>query len=394
MARVDIKSTGTILSTGELQLANGVAMSATLTAVTDQSNTASPLRLSTTGVQTTSKLQITTADTNYIDAEDNSGNNRFTVGRDPSSQLVTVDFASLPTALTTPVGAIRTGTDGVNLANVQTFLENGNIGFGTDTPGSKIDVHSTANTVAQFNRTGTGNSQIQHLMTGTARWTTGYTSAAGNYSIYDNVNSLFRTNLSNTGKLTIGNGDTALTGQLNVKGSGSTSATQSLLIQNSSGTEAFRVNDDSSFACNTGSTYNLSYSPAANGSLISSGTYPSFTLLSSGTRRVRLESGGPQGTFGLYLNGTQQIYFDASASGSGGDVNYINSAVKIGANSAPDASSILELTSTSKGLLFPRMTTAQKNAIATPAAGLMVYDTTLNKLCVRTAAAWETITSI
>jgi hypothetical protein len=40
------------------------------------------------------------------------------------------------------------------------------------------------------------------------------------------------------------------------------------------------------------------------------------------------------------------------------------------------------------------MTTAEKNAIATPAAGLMVYDTTLNKLCVRTATAWETITSI
>jgi len=40
------------------------------------------------------------------------------------------------------------------------------------------------------------------------------------------------------------------------------------------------------------------------------------------------------------------------------------------------------------------MTTTQINAIGTPAAGLIVYDTTLNKLCVRTAAAWETITSV
>jgi|GWRWMinimDraft_6_1066014.scaffolds.fasta_scaffold02460_3 hypothetical protein len=57
-------------------------------------------------------------------------------------------------------------------------------------------------------------------------------------------------------------------------------------------------------------------------------------------------------------------------------------------------SAVLELQSTTRGFLPPRMTTTQKNAIATPAAGLVVYDTTLAKLCVRTASAWETITSI
>ncbi len=59
-----------------------------------------------------------------------------------------------------------------------------------------------------------------------------------------------------------------------------------------------------------------------------------------------------------------------------------------------NASAILQSDSVTKGFLPPRMTTAQKNAIATPAAGLVVYDTTLNKLCVRGASAWETITSI
>ena len=59
----------------------------------------------------------------------------------------------------------------------------------------------------------------------------------------------------------------------------------------------------------------------------------------------------------------------------------------------PNVSSLLDITSTTKGFLPPRMTTTQKNAIATPAAGLMVYDTTLNKLCVYTTA-WETITSL
>jgi len=67
--------------------------------------------------------------------------------------------------------------------------------------------------------------------------------------------------------------------------------------------------------------------------------------------------------------------------------------VGIGTN-APAASSKLDITSTTQGVLFPRMTTTQKNAIASPSTGLVVFDTTLNKLCVRGASAWETITSI
>jgi hypothetical protein len=54
----------------------------------------------------------------------------------------------------------------------------------------------------------------------------------------------------------------------------------------------------------------------------------------------------------------------------------------------------VEINSTTQGVLFPRMTTTQKNAIVSPASGLVIYDTTLNKLCVRGASAWETITSI
>jgi hypothetical protein len=57
------------------------------------------------------------------------------------------------------------------------------------------------------------------------------------------------------------------------------------------------------------------------------------------------------------------------------------------------ASALFQLSSTTKGFLPPRMTTTQKNAISSPAAGLVVYDTTLAKLCVYTTA-WETITSI
>jgi hypothetical protein len=73
----------------------------------------------------------------------------------------------------------------------------------------------------------------------------------------------------------------------------------------------------------------------------------------------------------------------------------INSAGNVGiGTTSPNASAILDAQSTTKGVRMPNMTTTQKNAIATPAAGLMVFDTTLAKLCVYSGAAWETITSI
>jgi len=73
----------------------------------------------------------------------------------------------------------------------------------------------------------------------------------------------------------------------------------------------------------------------------------------------------------------------------------INSSGNVGiGTTSPSASAILDAQSTTKGVRFPNMTTAQKNAIAAPAAGLVVFDTTLAKLCVYSGAAWQTITSI
>lgn len=62
--------------------------------------------------------------------------------------------------------------------------------------------------------------------------------------------------------------------------------------------------------------------------------------------------------------------------------------------SGPDASALVDLVSTTLGLGIMVMTTTQKNAISSPREGLLVYDTTLHKLAVRAAAAWETVTSV
>jgi hypothetical protein len=66
----------------------------------------------------------------------------------------------------------------------------------------------------------------------------------------------------------------------------------------------------------------------------------------------------------------------------------------LGIGTTANASAILDAQSTTKGVRMPNMTTTQKNAISSPAAGLMVFDTTLAKLCVYSGSAWQTITSV
>ena len=61
--------------------------------------------------------------------------------------------------------------------------------------------------------------------------------------------------------------------------------------------------------------------------------------------------------------------------------------VGIGTTS-PDASAVLDMTSTTQGVLIPRMTTAQRGAIATPAIGLQVYDTDTSSIWSYNGASW------
>lgn len=60
--------------------------------------------------------------------------------------------------------------------------------------------------------------------------------------------------------------------------------------------------------------------------------------------------------------------------------------------STPNASSLLEINSTSKGVLVPRMTEAQKNAIVSPAQGLMIFNTNTNSFQYYGGSTWLNLT--
>lgn len=57
----------------------------------------------------------------------------------------------------------------------------------------------------------------------------------------------------------------------------------------------------------------------------------------------------------------------------------------------PDASSILELRSTSAGFLPPRMSTVQRNAISSAASGLLIYNTDTNQLNYFNGSIWQIV---
>jgi hypothetical protein len=176
-------------------------------------------------------------------------------------------------------------------------------------------------------------------------------------------------------RLGVGTNAPSATGHF--KGSGNTSGTKSLIIQNLAGTTALQIFDDLTInftvkdstlapwtVGGTNGRFSISPYSASLGILLQStnlggGTYQPITFWGS--------------NFFMQTDGSLLI---ANNTGLGNS-----------------ASAKIEIQSTTQGFLPPRMTTTQRNAIASPAAGLMIYNTTTAKLNVYTTA-WEAITSI
>ena len=155
-----------------------------------------------------------------------------------------------------------------------------------------------------------------------------------------------------------------------LKGSGSTSATTSLLVQNSAGNQIVKVTDDG---------------------IVKIGGNGKFAYLAFGRSADAIDIGDIQVTSSQYFQfseyGGNGFRF---ADGYGKFPMFLaNGKASVNKNAIADASAQFEVVSTTGGILPPRMTTTQKNAIATPAAGLVVYDNTTNKLCCYNGSTWN-----
>jgi hypothetical protein len=100
-------------------------------------------------------------------------------------------------------------------------------------------------------------------------------------------------------------------------------------------------------------------------------------------------------TYGTVVVGKSSatIYASTFSAGNGNDGMFLttNGKVNIGAFASTfSASALLDLVSSTRGFLPPRMTTTQRDAIASPATGLIVYNTTLNSTDTYDGARWRT----
>jgi hypothetical protein len=220
-----------------------------------------------------------------------------------------------------------------------TFLAGGStFSYGTYQP-SQVNLVGAAGGVALRTTNGanahirfySGNSNVDNS-TEIAR----FVASSGNFLINTTTDAGYKLDVNGTARVT---------------GTGSTSATTSLTVRNSAGTAMLTVKDG--------------------------GSDKVVTMASALIASIDISSTIIQ-------------------VGSGNSIRFIapNGCAFNATYATPDSSAQLDVASTTKGFLPPRMTTTQKNAIASPASGLVVYDTTLGKLCVRGASAWETITSV
>jgi hypothetical protein len=217
---------------------------------------------------------------------------------------------------------------------------------------------------------------------------------------------------------------TAGVNRFTIRGAGTTSANTALRVENSAGSPALRITDDLAVTIGASLTFasgnviqntahrlvattggiavNNDYSnPAANTMLhvkgigATSATTALRVENSAGTAALAILDSGAANFSGITTFNNNTSFRGANDTSSSLNVRFVvPGATKTftinsdyGLTNEPTA--LLEVQSTTKGFLPPKMTTTEKNAISSPAAGLVVYDTTTNKLCCYDGSTWN-----
>jgi hypothetical protein len=318
---------------GLIKTGDNTAISGTPKVLSDGNGNNLPMEVSTTGVNFTNNL---TQGGTALQPVLVSGTNIKTING--TSVLGSGNIVTPSTNPSGVAGAIQFSDGSAFASDAANFFwddTNNRLGIGTNAPTQILDLVRPAGQIGAIRFFNASNSEnrIQSGSTFRIFNSTGGTPAAS-VGFFQNVNNQIGINTNNP------------TASLNVQGSGSTSATTSLLVQNSVGDNIFRVFDDRSVAI-TASSYGFNAD--------------NFFQLRASSNTLLIQTSNAR-------------YFGSSF---------------IFGNATPNASAHVQMDSTTQGFLPPRMTTTQKNAIASPAAGLVVYDSTTNKLCCYNGSTWN-----
>ena len=260
---------------------------------------------------------------------------------------------------------------------------NKRLGIGTNAPTTALQINYSSSTLngLLINQTGsTGNfSNIGFANGGTIRSTFGMNLNTGEVRWFNGSGGYFATIYGNgveamriDGSQNVNIGATALGARVGIKGSGSTSATTSLLVQNSGAFTSLKTLDNGEVLIYPSTTYptDTSFRSYQSGGLAVVGLISDrLTVTGGGANETYIQG---YGTF-LHYERFRGLVINNSSS----------------ATLSTTPSALVEIQSTTQGFLPPKMTTTQKNAIASPASGLVVYDSTTNKLCCYNGSTWN-----
>lgn len=171
-------------------------------------------------------------------------------------------------------------------------------------------------------------------------------------------------------------------------GAGASSTAQATLF--STGNFAINTTTDAGFKLDvngtarfSGTNYQVVLQTTSNGIIKAQGGYQNTDGSYTADGNLFLKAGiGGSGNLYITPNNGNTTAFGLFANGTG---------FNIGLGLSTVASASFQINSTTQGFLPPRMTTTQKNAIATPATGLMVYDNVLNRPCFYDGTTWITL---
>ncbi len=314
--------------------------------------------------------------------------------------VTTKAFASLTLSTNSIIGTSASTIDLGSGHDLYLQTNTGNVGIGTTVPTATLTVQGSGsnNPLAITSSTGssilTANS-IGHFSIG------GSTTASTYLSINPAINEATSSDRALNGVLTLSNTSSpnssfqvGIQGQITFSGANTQNWTagpvtggsaivgvDATILGGGTGTVSNAVGVFSNVN-NSAMTFTNSYNFLGifPGSNVTNAAGLSIASLSTATNSAGVLLGTitiPTGKFGIY---------DAT-----GFNDYFSGNIGIG-TSAPNTNAILDVSSTTKAFMPPRMTTTQRDAIPSPTAGMVIYNSTTNKLNVYTTT-WEAITS-
>lgn len=283
-------------------------------------------------------------------------------------------LAALEVSGTGTAGYLSKFTATSTIGNSPIFDNSGNIGIGTTNPAARLDIRGSANQNIYLISTATSdqNNSIESYRSNGGAWSS---------MLYRGLTHQFLSGpaggpLIESARFTSSNefliNTTTDAGDYKLQVSGNAYVTGTTVLAATSGNVGVGLTSPST---------KLHIFGGANTALrvqTPSGIGLMQMQKDDGTANWNIEHGRVGSGFGIYQSG---------GTNGGNTQFYVAEGGYIGiGTTSPNASALVDITSTVRGFLPPRMTTTQRDAISSPAAGLVIYNTTTSKLQVYTTS--------